>query len=137
MYVNAEAAARHADLPLREEVPDSAGRKKRRVCVDTAFPAQQIGGCRPRVLLFSHIVSHPASALRPVDGPTALKHLLTHSGPQLFDRPTMRSHLTVLLRLLQQTASYELQAGRDLYDDPRALVHLLREAEGAAQWPGW
>jgi hypothetical protein len=134
-YVNADAAARHADLPLGEEVLDGAGRTKRRVCIETAFPLQQVAGCRPRVLLFSHIVPRPQSALRPVDGPSALGQLLAHSGPQLFDRQTMRPHLEVLRCLLQQTASYELQAGRDLYEDPRTLVHLLRAAEGAARWP--
>jgi hypothetical protein len=67
----------------------------------------------------------------------ALGQLLAHSSPQLFDRPTMRPHLDVLQRLLQQTTAYELQAGRDLYEAPRTLVHLLREAEGAARWPDW
>jgi hypothetical protein len=137
VYVNADTAARYADLPLAEEVPDGAGGLKRRVGVEKAFPAQQMAGCRPRVLLFSHIVPRPQSALRPVDGPSALGQLLAHSGPQLFDRPTMRPHLDVLRRLLQQTVSYELRAGRDLYEDPHTLVRLLREAEGAARWPGW
>jgi len=137
VYVHAEAAPRYAELPLGEEVPDRAGGWKRRVGIETAFPAQQVAGCRPRVLLFSHIVPRPQSVLRPVDGPTALGQLLTHSGPQLFDRATMPPHLDVLQRLLEQTTSYELQAGRDLYEEPRTLVRLLREAEGAARWPDW
>jgi hypothetical protein len=128
---------RYADLPLGEEVPDGAGGWKRRVCVEAAFPAQQLAVCRPRVLLFSHIVPQAQSTLRRLVGPRALGPLLAHSGPQVFDRSTMGPHLDVLRCLLQQTTAYELQAGRDLYDDPRVLVRLLREAEGAARWPDW
>jgi hypothetical protein len=137
LYVHAEAATRYADLPLGEEVPDGAGGWKRCIDIETAFPAQQVAGCRPRVLLFSHIVPQPQSVLRPMDGPTALGQLLTHSGPQLFDRRTMRPHLEVLQGLVQQTTAYALQAGRDLYEEPCTLMRLLREAEGAARWPDW
>jgi HPr serine kinase-like protein len=135
VYVHAEAAARYTDLPLEAEVPDGAGGHRRRVGIETAFPAQQVAGCRPRVLLFSRIVSCTHSTLRSLDGPTALMHLLAHSGPQVFDRQTMQPHLEVLRQLLQQTTAYELRAGRDLYEEPSMLVSLLREAEGAARWP--
>ena len=74
--------------------------------------------------------------MRPLHGPMALKQLLTHSGPQGFDRQTMQLHLEVLRQLLQQTTAYELRAGRDLYEAPRTLMRLLREVEGAARWPG-
>ena len=136
VYVHAEAAAHQADLPLREEVPDRTGGWKRRVDIDRAFPQQQVASCRPQVLLFASIVPQSHSTVHPVESPTALKQLLTHSGPQLFDRATMRPHLDVLQRLVRHTMSYALQAGRDLYEEPRTLVHLLREAEGAARWPG-
>ena len=49
---------------------------------------------------------------------------------------TMRAHLEVLKRLMQQTATYELRAGLDLYRDPMTLMRLLNEAEGAQRWPG-
>ena len=137
LYVHAEAATRYADLPLGEEVADDAGGRKRCIDIETVFPAQQVAGCRPRVLLFSHIVPQPQSALRPMDGPTALGQLLTHSGPQLFDRRTMRPHLEVLQGLVRQTTTYELRAGRDLYEEPCTLMRLLREAEGVARWPDW
>jgi hypothetical protein len=135
VYVHAEAATQYADLPLGEEVPDGTGGHKRRVGIETAFPTQQVAGCHPRVLLFSHIVPQAQSTVRPLHGPTALKQLLAHSGPQVFDRQTMRLHLDVLRRLLHQTTAYELRAGRDLYEAPRTLVSLVLEAEGAARWP--
>jgi hypothetical protein len=36
---------------------------------------------------------------------------------------------------VQQTASYELLAGRDLYAHPEQLGHLLHGAEGGTPWP--
>jgi hypothetical protein len=35
---------------------------------------------------------------------------------------------------LQQSVTYELEAGHDLYEHPARLVDLLREAEGARPW---
>jgi hypothetical protein len=131
VYVNADAAPAYADLPLQEEGSDATGRRKRRVCTDKAFPRQQVATCLPCVLLFSRIIPGTHSALHPLGRSTALGELLTQSGPQLFDRTTMPAHLEVLTRLLQQSATYELLAGRDLYHDPLTLEHLLREAEGA------
>jgi hypothetical protein len=137
VYVHAEAAARHADLPFGEAVPDGTGGWKRRVAIETAFPTQQRTSCRPQGLLFASVVPQPQSALHPVAGPTAVQQLLTHSGPHLFDRATMRPHLEILQRLLQQTRVYALDAGRDLYEAPRTLTRLLREAEGVMLWPDW
>jgi hypothetical protein len=133
-YIDAEASAKCADLPLGDEVPDSTGGRRRRVGIEKAFPSQRVARCVPRVLLFSRIVPDACSALIPLDQRTALGHLLAQSGPQLFDRVTMPTHLAVLLQLVRQSTTYELLAGRDLYQDPLTLVRLLREAEGGAPW---
>jgi hypothetical protein len=90
--------------------------------------------CLPRVLLFSRIVPNPYSTLRPLDRVTALKCLLSQSGPQLFDRDTMGQHLEILKQLVQQAALYELHAGLDLYPDRGTLVSLLAEAAAEATW---
>jgi hypothetical protein len=136
-YVNANAAEAYADLPVGEEVPDSARGRRRRVCIEAAFPNRVLSSYLPQVLLFPRIVPHPSSALVPVERRSALGHLLAQSGPKLFDRGTMPEHLKVLTRLVQQTSSYELRAGLDLYHDPLRLVRLLREVEGEGQWPTW
>ena len=47
----------------------------------------------------------------------------------------MPNHLEVLKRLIQQSATYELRAGLDLYHDPMTLIRLLNEMEGAQRWP--
>jgi hypothetical protein len=137
VYVDADATPRYADLPLGEAMPDTAGRARRRVCIEAVYPAQQRRTCLPRVLLVVRIVPQACSTLRPLDGPGTLRQLLAHSGPQLFDRETMPQHLEVLKRLVQQATAYELRAGRDLYQQPGLLMHLLHEAEGDTPWRAW
>jgi hypothetical protein len=124
-------AVRYADLPWGEEVPDGSGGCKRRLCIAATYPDQIVSRCVPRVLLLARIVESPHSTARPLDQTYALRQLLTQSGPQLFDRWTMHAHLAMLTRLLEQAASYELQAGRDLYEEPLTLIDLMAEVTGA------
>jgi hypothetical protein len=134
-YIDADAAVSAREIPLGEEAPDGNGRPRRRVCLEEVYPAQYIARCLPQVLLFSRIVPDVQSTLLRLDRVHALRHLLAGSGPQLFDRATMPHHLEVLNKLIQQSASYELRAGIDLYRDPMTLTRLLNEAEGAQRWP--
>ena len=85
----------------------------------------------PGVLIFPRIKRQDQSTLTPVDSVRALGVLLSQSAPQLFDRSTMSGHLELLKKLLQQTETYELNAGTDLYHQPAKLIDLLREARGA------
>ena len=87
------------------------------------------------VLLFPQIVSDKHSSLIPCNRVTALKNLLAQSGPQLFDRKSMDQQLESLNRLMRQTKSYELRAGRDLYHDPAVLMQLLQKSEPEKRWP--
>jgi hypothetical protein len=135
-YVDAAAAPAYAGLPLGEEVADLAGGRRQQVHIEEVYPEQYVPRCLPRVLLFARIVPRAQSTVLPLDHVSALKHLLAQSGRQFFDRRTMAPHLEVLRRLLQQTVSYELQAGLDLYYQPLTSVHLLAEAEGEEQWRG-
>ena len=135
-YIDASSAAAYVDLPLGEEALDAAGKQRRRVRVEDAYPGQYVSRCVPRVLLFSHIAPQAHSTVLVLDRLSALTQLLAGSGPQLFDRGTMAKHLEVLQRLMQQAAMYELRAGIDLYHQPLTLVRLLAEAEGEKQWPG-
>jgi hypothetical protein len=128
--VDASAAAAYADLPLGEETADPTGKPKRRVAIEAVYPARHRADCLPRALLFSRIVPHAPSVLVPLDPPTALKQLLSESGPALFDHVTMSQHLSILTRLLKQATPYELRAGLDLYQEPGRLSQLLSAAQG-------
>ena len=76
------------------------------------------------MVLFPRIVPQRTARCAP-GSPQRPQDLLAQSGPQLFDRRTMGQHLEVLKQLVQQTATYELRAGLDLYQQPGLLVHLL------------
>jgi hypothetical protein len=132
--IEAQCAAAYADLPLGRDCLQPSGKRKRRVDVASAYPAQAVPCCFPRTVLFPRLVSHPRSAVRPLERPCALRHLLTQSSPPLFDRGTMAQHLDVLKHLLQQATPYELLAGQDLYHHPGQLLHLLAAADGGESW---
>lgn len=134
-YIDADETVPAVELGLGEEVPDSRGRRRKRVCLEGLYPEGYLADCFPQVLLFCRIVPQAQSTLIPLNQVHALKHLLAGSGPQLFDKSTMSQHLDVLKTLVGQTATYELRAGVDLYRDPRTLGRLLNEAEGEQRWP--
>ena len=114
-YIDAVRSADYCDLGLGEEEPDSNGGRRRRVGIDEAYPGQYVSRCLPRVVIFPQIKRQDQSTLTPVDSVRALGVLLSQSAPQLFDRSTMAGHLEFLKKLLQQTETYELNAGTDLY----------------------
>ena len=130
-YIDAVRSFDYSDLPLGEEAPDSNGGKRRRIGIHEAFTEQYVSRCLPHILIFPRIKPQEQSALKPVDGVSALQILLAQSAPQLFDRSTMAGHLELLKRLLQQTEKYQLEAGTDLYHEPAKLVDLLEQARGA------
>jgi hypothetical protein len=130
-YIDAVRAADYCDLGLGEEEPDSNGGRRRRLGINESYPGQYLPQCLPRVLIFPRIKRQDQSTLTPVDSVRALGVLLSQSAPQLFDRSTMAGHLGLLKNLLQQTQTYELNAGTDLYHQPAKLIDLLREVRGA------
>jgi hypothetical protein len=135
--VDATTAAAYVDLPLGAETADPTGKPKRRVAIEAVYPGQHMAGCLPQVLLFPRIAPQACSVLVALDRPTALKQLLSESGPALFDHATMSQHLTILTRLLQQAPAYELRAGLDLYQNPDRLMQLLAAAKGGRPCRGY
>jgi HPr Serine kinase C-terminal domain len=134
-YVDTDGLPGSGELTLGEEIVDSSGRRKRRVCIESTYLEQYVPRCTPHVLLFSRIVPEAHSSLFPLDRLSALKYLLLQSGVQWFDRATMAQHLEVLKKLTQQAAIYQLSAGRDLHHNPSTLARLLAEAEERGDVP--
>jgi hypothetical protein len=129
-YIDGAACRGYSDLSLGDEEPDTEGGQRRRVGVEEAYPKQHLSQCIPHLVLFPNITSQSQSDLLPMETAKALRALLVESGPQLFDRRTMTGHLELLKRLVRQTATYQLNAGRDLYRDPAKLIGMLQEAQG-------
>jgi hypothetical protein len=126
-YIDALASANYCDLWVAEEEPDSTGGQRRRVGIEDAYPGQYVSQCVPRIVVFPQITRQDQSTLKPINRIRALQFLLAQSAPQLFDRSTMAPHLELLKRFLQQTQTYKLNAGIDLYRDPVKLIDLIRE----------
>jgi hypothetical protein len=120
----------YAEMPLGEERRDSSGGLRRRLGLETAYPARRVAACIPRVLLFPRVSGQRQSRLIPLDRAEALGRLIGQSSSQLFDRATMAPHLATLNALLRQTAAYDLSAGTDLREDASLLLSLLAAAEG-------
>jgi hypothetical protein len=137
-YIDSADSSRNSDLPLDRVRIDGRQEPRRRVRLEeTPLERQRVSGCIPQVILCSRIVPEPYTTLVPMDDRTVLKQLLEGSAPEIFDRRTMGEHLQTLNALLRQCRSYELRAGRDLYDDPRILTRLLTDAakERETTWP--
>jgi hypothetical protein len=115
---------------------DPGVRRKQRADAYANYSSQHVPRFRPDVIVFPSVVARARSSLSPVSRPAALAGLLTQSGPELFDQPTMPSHLTVLTQLLRQATPYALAAGRDLHRHPEAILDLLQHAQGGTAWPG-
>ena len=129
-YIDAVRAEDYSDFCLGDVEPDSTGGRRRRLGINETYPEQYVPRCLPRILIFPQITGQDESSLSSVDHVTALRILLAQSAPQLFDRYTMSGHLELLKRLLQQSETYELNAGTDLYRQPAKMIDLLREARG-------
>jgi hypothetical protein len=114
--------------PVSPTAAQSPVSHKQRMNVEQSYPGQYRSACVPRILIFAHIVAQERSTLRALERKSAFQQLLAQSGPQLFDRVTMPSHLEVLNRLVHQATPCELLAGRDLYEQPGRLAALV------AQW---
>jgi hypothetical protein len=128
-YIDAVRSPDYPDLTQGEDIMDGNGGRRRRVGIDEAYPEQYVTRCLPRVVIFPQIKRQYQSTLVPVNGVRALGVLLAQSAPQLFDRTTMAGQLELLKRLLQQTETYELNAGTDLYHYPAKLIGLIQEAQ--------
>lgn len=111
-------------LPYLEESTSGAG-TKRFLDVTSLYPDQFCSQAVPKILLFTSIVSEPESRLIPVDPTSALVRLTRQSASLLFNRETAKNHLEALKQLVYQTDSYQLLAGRDLYEEPEKITEVL------------
>ena len=81
--------------------------------------------CFPKVLIFPKVVSQGKSRLIPIDGTKALILLAENSGGIMVDKEMVVKQMEVLKGLVYQTSSYQLLAGRDLYEEPEKISRVL------------
>jgi len=92
------------------------------------FPSGFARTCGPDLLVFPVVTGEPTSRLRRLSPAQAMAHLIRLCPWSCYDRATAREFLDVLARLVRQTASFDLLAGRDLLGDPDYTSNLLRSA---------
>ncbi len=95
--------------------------------VDSAYPGRFCPKGIPKILIFTSIVSQPKSMLMPIDQTRALIKLTTQSSSIFFNRQSAKDHFDVLKQLVCQTESYQLLAGRDLYEEPEKISGILSD----------
>ena len=81
-----------------------------------------------KVLIFTSIVSQPASKLLPIKQTSALINLTKHSASIFFKRQAGKVHFEILKRLVPRTNSYQLLAGHDLYEETDKISEVLSGA---------
>ncbi len=113
-------------VPHLEE-PINVSDNKRILDVESVYPDQFCPKGLPKVMVFTNIVDKPESMLSPIDRTHALVKLMRQSASIFFNRQSSRAHLEILKRLVYQTDSYQLLAGRDLYDEPEKITEVLSE----------
>lgn len=99
--------------------------KKRFLDIDPIYPDRFLPCCLPKVLIFPKIVSHDKSELIPVNRAMSLILLSQNSGGTMVDKEMVKKQIEVLKQLVYQTSSYQLLAGRDLYEKPEKISEIL------------
>lgn len=99
--------------------------QKRFLDIKPIYPVRFQASCFPKVLIFPKIVSSDKSKLIPIDRTKALVLLAENSGGIMVDREMVVKQMEVLKGLAYQTSSYQLLAGRDLYEEPERITEVL------------
>lgn len=126
LCVDPEAAGHFPELNDHEWPPSLSDPAKWQVDVDKIYPGQSASTCTPRLLVLPEIMDASKSRVEPVDASTALGQLINQGAFFLIpDSEVADRHLTVLRRLIEQSHSYRLYAGRDALGESRTVHELL------------
>jgi len=117
------------------DAPILSGRGKRRIPMRELHPDRMIDRCVPRLLVFPEIVSGARSRLVPLERTDTVARLVAQSAVLALDREVVPRHVEILGRLVRQTTSYRLLAGRDLKERPELVSALLASATEPASPP--
>lgn len=98
---------------------------KRFLDINPIYPNRFQSSCFPKVLIFPKIVSQEKSQLTPIERARALILLIENSGGIMVDKELVVKQMGVLKQLIYQTSSYQLLAGRDLYEEPERISEII------------
>jgi len=112
--------------PYLEE-PTNGETTKRFLDLELVYPDRFCPSSHPKILIHTSLVPQSESRLVPMDQTAALIKLMKQSVSLFFNRQAVKAHLETLKQLVYQTDSYQLQAGRDLYEEPEKIIKILSD----------
>ena len=124
-YLDKHLANKYPKISRYFEEPTNKEDTKRFLDMELLYPRQFCKNCIPKLLVFTRIVNKSTSKLIPLDQSTAFVKLLKQSVSIFFNHQYVNAHTVTLKRLINQTTSYELWAGRDLYNEPDKISKIL------------
>jgi hypothetical protein len=101
--------------------------QKRFLDISLIYPDRFQSSCFPKVLISPKIVSQDRSRIIPIDRAEALILLIENSGGFMVDKGIVTKQMEVFKQLVYQTSSYQLLAGRDLYEEPERISEVLSD----------
>ena len=99
--------------------------EKWHVDIRKAFPAQAVERAIPRVLVLPEISDTTQSTLVPISKLEALHQVLEQSALISLPSSLAQRHMQCISQLLRQCQCYRLEAGQDIYHEPRLAADFL------------
>ena len=126
--VDRKSGERFPGILKKEDLPVKPGAKVM-VRIEEFIPDAFVPGIRPDVIIFLKIISSEKSRIHPLRQLEVFRRLLKQSVPAA-DNEVSQRQLKILGQLARQVRGFELQGGRDIYEDPARLVNLMSGIEG-------
>lgn len=98
---------------------------KLRVVPEDIFPNAPVDECQPNVLFFPTLTGSATSLTRELTPTEAMTRLIRLCPWSCYDRAVARPFLDCLAKLVKQSESYDLLAGRDLMGEPAYTADFL------------
>ena len=111
-----------------DESPNLSDGKKL-IDIESLIPESFTPRCMPKVLLFPEITSERTSQLISIGDTEAMIALVEQSPGIMTYHHLIVKQMGVLNSLLQQTRSYRMLLGSDLFDSPETVSDLLHSAQ--------
>jgi hypothetical protein len=90
-----------------------------------AFPGKFVAKCLPGAIVFPTVSGEPQSRVEPLKQGDALARLIRQCPWATCDAAAAPLHLQALSKLVSQTRSFTLFAGRDVFEHPASISDLL------------
>jgi hypothetical protein len=96
------------------------------VDISETFPTSFVPFIRPNVIIFPKITGDRTSKTHPLGSVEVFQRLLKQIMLAV-DKSVARNQLSTLGRLVKQVSGFELQSGKDLYEDPSRIISIIEQ----------